>query len=365
LGKCYLLLGAIYEKGGDSILAEANYRKAKELYGIKSIDGVDLENLFIYKEVVKGTRIIAKEGKTKKKKKFPWLLVAGGVVLVAVTIILLTKKKKETKYTLTVNLGEGIEGTPTAGTFAYVEGTNVNYNYRLQSGYSNLIVTLDGKEAAASGIIAMDRDHTLTAAAIANEVIFVTDTDEIEIPEDSTSTFNVRLSAQPRNDVNVTVSRVSGDNDISVVTGANLTFTTSNWNIYQTVTLQAAEDGDTTNGWAIIRISSTGLPQKDITAIEIDNNSTDNPPVISIVSPTNDQTVNGYVVIQVNALDDIGISRVEFYVDGFLRTTDTSTPYRYNWDTTAYGNATHFIKAIAYDTSNQIDQHEITVTVNN
>ncbi|NIM14790.1 MAG: hypothetical protein GTO45_22610, partial [Candidatus Aminicenantes bacterium] len=54
LGKCYLLLGAIYEKEGETLLAAENYRKAKEKFGVESIEGVDLDERPIYKRVVKG-----------------------------------------------------------------------------------------------------------------------------------------------------------------------------------------------------------------------------------------------------------------------------------------------------------------------
>jgi hypothetical protein len=69
------------------------------------------------------------------------------------------------QYTLTVQKGEGVNGTPDSGTFTYNEGRQVSYNYTLQSGYSNLVVTIDGAIAPASGTITMDGNHTLNASA--------------------------------------------------------------------------------------------------------------------------------------------------------------------------------------------------------
>jgi serine/threonine protein kinase len=51
-GACYLLLGAINEKEGETFLAEKNYRKAKA-YSIESINGVDLDSLPLYRRVIK------------------------------------------------------------------------------------------------------------------------------------------------------------------------------------------------------------------------------------------------------------------------------------------------------------------------
>ena len=69
----------------------------------------------------------------------------------------------------------------------------------------------------------------------------------------------------------VTVARVSGDTDITVQSGARLTFTTANWNVYQPVTLAAGNDVDATNGTATIRVSASGIPNKDVTATEADD----------------------------------------------------------------------------------------------
>jgi len=279
LGKCYLLLGAIYEKESKPLLAEENYQKAKDIYGIISVDGVNLDALNIYRKIVKGEepssqKTIEKEGekKKKRKKKFPWLLVIGGVIVVGVLVYFLVIKPKK-KYRLDVTRGEGVDGSPGTGTYPYKKGTRVSYSYTSRDGYSSLVVRLDGNVVDHSDTVVMNRHHTLIATATANVVDFVTDKDQVEVPEGSTSIFNVKFSAQPREDISMTVNHLEGDNDIGVLAGTNLTFTPSNWDTFQPVTLQAAEDPDTENGEAIFRISATGMENKDITAVEIDNDS--------------------------------------------------------------------------------------------
>jgi hypothetical protein len=93
LGSCYLLLGAIYEKEGKAPLAQENYRRAKDEYGIIKIYGIDLDRLPIYKKIVK-EGIIEKDGK-KRKKKFPVLLVVAFGVGVAIGAIFVKPKKKK------------------------------------------------------------------------------------------------------------------------------------------------------------------------------------------------------------------------------------------------------------------------------
>jgi len=98
----------------------------------------------------------------------------------------------------------------------------------------------------------------------------VTDLSWIRVPEGATAQFRVRLSNIPAANVTVSAARVSGDSDLSVQSGAALTFTPANWNVYQAVTLAAAEDIDDVHGSATIRLSAPSLANKEITAQEID-----------------------------------------------------------------------------------------------
>ncbi len=107
-----------------------------------------------------------------KKKKFPWLMVIGGVIVLAALIkLILTKKPNRT---LTVSVGEGVEGIPVSGTSSHKNGTTVSYNYTIKTGYTGLVVKIDGNEVAASGSIKMDANHTLTATATKRYTLTVT-----------------------------------------------------------------------------------------------------------------------------------------------------------------------------------------------
>jgi cellulose 1,4-beta-cellobiosidase len=93
----------------------------------------------------------------------------------------------------------------------------------------------------------------------------------VSVPEGGTASYTVRLQAQPSGNVSVTNTAGGGDSDITVSAGASLTFTTSNWQTPQTVTLAAAQDTDTTNGTRSITVASSGLPSVTVTATEADN----------------------------------------------------------------------------------------------
>ena len=89
------------------------------------------------------------------------------------------------------------------------------------------------------------------------------------------------------------------------------------------------------------------------------------PPSVSITFPPNNATVSGPVDIIASATDNVGVSRVEFYIDGSKVGEDTQAPYEYSWDTdTLQYNSTHSIKAKAYDSAgNTGESQAVTVTI--
>ena len=72
------------------------------------------------------------------------------------------------------------------------------------------------------------------------------------------------------------------------------------------------------------------------------------PPVVSISSPADGSTVSGLVTIRADASDDVGVVRVEFYVNGSLQGTSTSAEYSTNWNTRKLSGE-YTLTAIAYD----------------
>lgn len=97
---------------------------------------------------------------------------------------------------------------------------------------------------------------------------------DLDVPEGGTAEFTVALSAQPRFEVVATVERTGGDEDLSVMSGATLTFDNTNWNVPQPVTLAAAEDVDPIDGVAEFTIfAANATNQPLVTAREDDNDS--------------------------------------------------------------------------------------------
>ena len=473
-------------EAGDGYFNNGNYKEALPFYkevltlipGNREVQEKLSACLRKLEEKTEEEKTIAKEGqKKKKKKKFPILPVFLGVAAVVAIYFLFAKKKEKKPETGTIN----VRSTPD-GAAIWLDGLNTGK-------VTNAILT--GVAPGSHTVILVkegyvDYPATVTVQAGAEAVLFatltvspkpefVTNTDVVVVPEGGWNTFQVKLTEAPSSDVSAAVSRASGDSDISVLSGGALTFTPSNWNVYQTVTLAAAEDEDTDNGQATFLISASGIPDKEITAREQDvgssgellvspagdfsssgveggpfspasktyilqnvgsgsiqwtasnseewislsdsggtlggassttvvvsfNVNTDlltagtytdtvlfinttngigtttrtvslvvtsadqSDPVVSIQGPSDGATVSGTVSIEVDASDDIGIDRVEIYIDDALMGTLTVSPYTYAWDSTAVSDGTHSIRATAYDTSGKSAEAEISVTVTN
>ena len=90
------------------------------------------------------------------------------------------------------------------------------------------------------------------------------------VVEGGTATFEVRLGTAPAATTTVSVAKQSGDSDITLQSGASLTFTPANWSTPQTVTLAAASDADAVNGTAVFIVSSPARPSLFVTATERD-----------------------------------------------------------------------------------------------
>ena len=88
-------------------------------------------------------------------------------------------------------------------------------------------------------------------------------------------------------------------------------------------------------------------------------------PNVIITSPANNSTVSGIVTIQATANDNVGVVKVEFYIDGNKVGEDTSSPYEYSWNTdNLQYNSTHTIQAKAYDNAGNVGESPvITVTI--
>jgi hypothetical protein len=89
------------------------------------------------------------------------------------------------------------------------------------------------------------------------------------------------------------------------------------------------------------------------------------PPTVSITAPASGATVTGTVTVTATASDNVGVSSVQFKLDGAnLNAADTAAPYSTSWNTSTATAGTHTLTAVATDAAgNSTTSAPITVTV--
>jgi hypothetical protein len=86
------------------------------------------------------------------------------------------------------------------------------------------------------------------------------------------------------------------------------------------------------------------------------------PPTVS----ASESGTSGTITLSATASDNVGVSTVEFYIDGSLKGTDTSSPYSMTLDSTTLTNASHSLVAKAYDAANNVGTSStVNFTINN
>lgn len=89
-------------------------------------------------------------------------------------------------------------------------------------------------------------------------------------------------------------------------------------------------------------------------------------PSITLISPINGSTVlhKSIVSLTANASDNVGVTKVEFYVNNKLFCTKTTTPYACSWKVPGRPHVIYVITAKAYDAANNSASSSVQVTSN-
>jgi len=75
---------------------------------------------------------------------------------------------------------------------------------------------------------------------------------------------------------------------------------------------------------------------------------------------------SGTITLSATASDNVGVTKVEFYVDSVLKGTDTTSPYSMTLDSTTLSNASHSLVAKAYDAAGNVGSSSaVSFTISN
>ncbi|MBI3345599.1 MAG: CehA/McbA family metallohydrolase [Burkholderiales bacterium] len=92
------------------------------------------------------------------------------------------------------------------------------------------------------------------------------------------------------------------------------------------------------------------------------NNGDTTPPTVSVSETGN----SGNITLSATASDNVGVTKVEFWVDGALKGTDTTAPYSMTLDSRTLPNGSHSVVAKAFDAgANSASSTPVTFSIAN
>ncbi|MFE0509799.1 glycoside hydrolase family 48 protein [Streptomyces sp. NPDC058964] len=143
-------------------------------------------------------------------------------------------------------------------------GTDTSAPYSLS--VSGLAVGSHSLVAKAYDSLGASASSTPVGITVASGPALVASPAQLGVQQGGTGTFSVKLSAQPSANVTVGVARTEGSTGLSVTGGSSLTFTPSDWNTAQTVTITADSSG---TGTATFTASAAGYTEAAVTVTEL------------------------------------------------------------------------------------------------
>lgn len=117
--------------------------------------------------------------------------------------------------------------------------------------------------------------------------------------EGSSGALTTRLSMDPGKEVTVAVAFKAADPSISLTGDASVTFDASNWNTDQTFQFSAAQDADSTDGFAILDVTLDGARSAQVFLVATDDEVAQNDGVRITVKDSSDHGFVDYPIVAV------------------------------------------------------------------
>ncbi len=139
----------------------------------------------------------------------------------------------------------------------------------------------------------------------------------------------------------------------------------------QDILKQSADDlgapgWDPSYGWGRVNVRKAVLAALATQGVGTNGPPDVTAPTATITAPASGSIVSGVLNINVTATDDVGVTRVEWYLNGACAGTNSGAPAMFSWDTTGSTNGSYVLGARAYDAAgNMGSAASVTVTVQN
>ncbi|MDD1615947.1 MAG: M4 family metallopeptidase [Methylococcaceae bacterium] len=164
----------------------------------------------------------------------------------------------------------------------------------------------------------------------------------IETKDTSTSVASDTFAVQVRNSSGAIVKTLATYSNLNAATGYKVY--SLDMTAYKGQTIQlyflGAEDA----------ALSTGFILDKVNLMVSGGGGVDVPPTVSV----SESGSSGMISFSATATDDVGVTKVEFYVDNVLKGSDTTAPYSMTLDSSTLTNGSHTLLAKAYDTAGNI-----------
>lgn len=109
-------------------------------------------------------------------------------------------------------------------------------------------------------------------------------------------------------------------------------------------------------------ITVTGLTASSLTVdVNLFSSRDITSPRVTLTAPRTNATIGGQVTLSADATDDVGVTRVDFFMDGFTlpMTSDTTAPFTGTIESTWYTGSQHFFRAEAWDAAQNLAVSEV------
>jgi Bacterial Ig domain len=160
-----------------------------------------------------------------------------------------------------------------------------------------------------------------------------------------------------QNDVTVSVSASIGTSMIHLLLDGNVMGIVSGSSANYPWDTTATSDG--IHEWVAKAYDASGIYATSVpTSVVVKNQSSvdASPPVAAMLQPTGATSIGrrSRVNVAITASDDVGVARVEFYVNGGLMCTFAASPYTCAWRVPAAAGKTYSLQAKAYDAAGNV-----------
>ncbi len=249
--------------------------------------------------------------------------------------------------------------------FEDTTGVNAKFNYISTKGLGGLIIYSLGMGYPGNGtyplLAQVKRDMGGGSTAVIPPADTIAPAISITSPANGATVSGiVSVSANATDNVGVTGVSFKVDGSLlgSVLSLAPFTtslVTTTLTNGSHTITATATDAAGNSSTASVTVNVSNAVASKDTT-----------PPTVSITSPSNGATISGTVALSANASDNVGVTGVQFQIDGTnFGGPVSSSPYTTTLSTTGLSNGTHTLSAVASDAAGNTATSSVTVDISN